>query len=515
MPTRDGAARHPAPTWEPDALAQWAAPGGPLHATGTLAELCESAPAITDPDSLGRAGGHAARIAELESLEAGPGDVVAWQLPNCADSVAMYRACWELGATAAPLHHLAGPAEVEAMLSGLGCSVLLDPHGQPQGRLQRLAERRAGGDGDSAPVGRRPSESDVASESDIAVVLHTSGSSGSPKGVMHTHRALAYKARTMAAIHGLDPDDAVLMPAPLAHVSGLLNGILVPAAAGMRTVLMARWDPEVALGLIESERITFMVGPPTFFISLEQADGFSPQRIESLRVLSVGGAGVTPEFVERTSELFRAEVKRSYGSTEAPTVTSSAAGDDPWSRAHTDGRPTGAVRIRTVDPTTGEPRTAGEPGEVQLSGPELFCGYTDRAATALATTGDWFRTGDLGVLDAEGRLTITGRIGNVIIRGGENIDAADVEAHLVAHPDVASAVALGEPDERLGERVVAVVQLAPQASGFDLDQCRDWFSRRGVARFKTPERIIEVADMPLLASGKADRRGLERSLLRE
>ena len=204
MPTWDGAARHPAPTWEPAALAQWAAPGGPLHATGTLAELCESAPAVTDPGSLGRAGGEvAARIAELESLGGGPGDVVAWQLPNCADSVAMYRACWELGATAAPLHHLAGPAEVEAMLSGLGCSVLLDPHRQPQSRLQRLAERRHGSGGVSAPVGRGPSESSISSESDIAVVLHTSGSSGSPKGVMHTHRALAYKARTMAAIQGL------------------------------------------------------------------------------------------------------------------------------------------------------------------------------------------------------------------------------------------------------------------------------------------------------------------------
>jgi acyl-CoA synthetase (AMP-forming)/AMP-acid ligase II len=512
MAEGSGQARRLEPSWLPEALAEWCAPGGPLHDTGTLADLCESGPEILDPGSPDRTGDSVTtRTAELGSLGAGVGDVVCWQLPNCNDSVAMYRACWQLGATAAPLHHLAGPAEVEAMMSGLGCSVLLDPDGQPGGRLERVMERPSDGDHPGGPglLGRRPSGSD------IAVVLHTSGSSGTPKGVMHTHRALAYKARTMATLHGLGADDAVLMPAPLAHVSGLLNGILVPSVAGMRTVLMSRWDTEAALGLIESERITFMVGPPTFFIGLEHADGFSPQRVESLRVLSVGGAGVTPEFVERTSELFGAEVKRSYGSTEAPTVASSPAGDDPWSRAHTDGRPTGAVRIRIVDPTTGVPRTTGEAGEVQLSGPELFCGYTDRAATAAATTGDWFRTGDVGVLDTAGRLTITGRIGNVIIRGGENIDAAEVEAHLVAHPGVSAAVVLGEPDERLGERVVAVVELAPQASGFELEECRDWFVRRGVARFKTPERIVEVAHMPLLASGKADRTGLQRSLAEE
>lgn len=486
------------PSWVPDATKQWAAPDGPLHNMGTLAQLCVSAAGhtIVRREIDARV---AELIGELASVGVRRGDAVGWQMPNCTDSVAMYRACWEIGVVAVPLHHLAGRAEVEAMLASVSPVAFLSSDG-------RLEPR------DSHTNNPPKTPNEPPSPADVAVVLHTSGSSGSPKGVMHTHRALAYKARTMARLHGLGPTDVVLMPAPLAHVSGLLNGLLVPAVAGMRSVLMDRWNPESALELIESQRVTFMAGPPTFFVGLEQAGGFSPARVESLRILSLGGAGVSPEFVERTSQVFGAEVKRSYGSTEAPTVASSASRADPWSMANTDGRPTGAVQIRTTDPSTDRPTAVGSPGEVQLSGPELFCGYVDAAQNATATAGDWFRTGDLGLLDEEGRLTITGRIGNVIIRGGENVDAAEVEAHLVAHPEVSAAVALGEPDDRLGERVVAVVERAPGAEPFDLEMCRTWFESRGVARFKTPERIVEVAQLPLLAAGKVDRSEVERSL---
>lgn len=497
-----------APTWVPDALEQWCAPGGPLHETGTLAELCSD----WSVGSLGADALDAAvttRASEMESLGVRGGEAVAWQLPNCTESVVMYRACWEMGAVAAPMHHLAGRSDLEAMLSSLSPVAFL----ATDGHLERRGDRREGADEGLVDHPAAPARMPT-SPADIAVVLHTSGTSGRPKGVMHTHRALAYKARSMAQIHGLGPSDAVLMPAPLAHVSGLLNGILVPAAANMRTVLMARWDPGEALGLIESERITFMVGPPTFFTGLEQSEDFSPARVESLRVLSVGGAGVTPEFVERASQLFGAEVKRSYGSTEAPTVASSPAGEDPWTMSHTDGRPTGVVRIRTVEPSSREQTPKGVPGEVELSGPELFCGYSDPGRNESVISGDWLRTGDLGILDDEGRLTITGRVADVIVRGGENIAAAEVEAHLLAHPDVAAAVVVGEPDERLGERAVAIVELTAAAEPFGLEACRAWFEFRGAARFKTPERIVVLEHLPLLASGKADRAAVQRSMQR-
>jgi cyclohexanecarboxylate-CoA ligase len=300
----------------------------------------------------------------------------------------------------------------------------------------------------------------------------------------------------MIAAHGLTPTDAILMPAPLAHVSGLLNAVQVSGAAGMKAVLMDRWEPELALELIERERITFMIGPPTFFVALMGAPGFSPERVATLRLVSSGGAGVTPAFVEEASERLDCRVKRTYGSTEAPTVTTSTATDSVERSRETDGHPTGAVELRVSDA-----------GELWLRGPELFVGYSDAELTRASVSQGWFRTGDLATVDADGWLTIVGRIKDIIIRGGENIAAAEVERILEAHPDVRHAVAVGYPDDRLGERVCAFV-VASQP--FDVDACRRWFEERGVARFKTPERVVQLEELPVLAAGKPDRAGLQR-----
>jgi cyclohexanecarboxylate-CoA ligase len=407
------------------------------------------------------------------------GDAVCWQLPNCVDAVVLYRACWRLGAIAVPIHHQAGAADLERIL------------GTAKPRLVVEGPLPAGD-----PV------SDTAADTDAAaVILFTSGSSGAPKGVIHTQSRLAYKARLMADVHGLTANDAILMPAPLAHISGLLNGVTIPGVVPMKTVLMAKWDPSEALRLIEREHITFMIGPPTFFVGLMSAPEFSARAVESLRLVSSGGAGVTPAFVDAATAALGCVVKRTYGSTEAPTITTSRPGDDPDKARSTDGRPTGAVEIR-VDAVA---------GEVQVRGPELFVGYLDAAQTAAAATDDgWFRTGDIGRLD-DGWLTITGRLKDIIIRGGENIATAEVEGALEAHASVRQAVAVGVADERLGEQVMAFVALVPGTS-FDLDDCRRWFEAQGVARFKTPERVVVVDDIPVMAAGKPDRDALRRLL---
>jgi len=309
----------------------------------------------------------------------------------------------------------------------------------------------------------------------------------------------------MARAHQLRPDDSVLMPAPLAHVSGLLNAVLLPGAVPMPAHLMARWDPEQALRTIETQRITFMIGPPTFFVALMGAPDFAPARVKSLRLVSSGGAGVTPAFVAEASERLGARVKRTYGSTEAPTVTTSTADDSPSRARETDGRAVGAARLRISDPATGRAQPAGTVGELWLRGPELFVGYADAAQTAAAVSRGWFRTGDLATVDDEGWLTVVGRIKDIIIRGGENIAAAEVEAALEAHPDVVQAVVVGFPDAQLGERVCAFVVTR---RAFDLDECRSWFERSGIARYKTPERVVQLEELPLLSAGKADRAAL-------
>ncbi len=199
-------------------------------------------------------------------------------------------------------------------------------------------------------------------------------------------------------------------------------------------------------------------------------------------------------------------MKRTYGSTEAPTITTSTPGDSATRARETDGRATGAARLRVSDPATGRERPPGEIGELWLRGPELFAGYADAEQTRASISRGWFRTGDLATVDDDGWLTIVGRIKDIIIRGGENIAAAEVEGILEAHPDVRAAVAVGQPDDRLGERVCAFVVASHP---FDLETCRAWFAEQGVARFKTPERVVQLDELPLLAAGKADRAALK------
>ena len=467
MPRLTATYQHPLAT-------RWSAAGGPWHG-GSLDDLLDGS---GGPELEARidavAGG-------LLAADVEPGAAVAWQLPNGPDAIALYRACWRLGAVAVPVHYRAGPAEVDDLLARVDPRVFV---GQP-------------GDvptGAPVPRGGRPAPVDPAS---LAVALATSGTSGRPKLVLHTHRALSHKTRVMADVHQLGRSDATILAAPLAHISGLLNGVLL-AHCGVRAIPMAAWDPDEALTLIRRERVTFMIGPPTFFVSLMDARTFSPAAVASLRQVSCGGAGVTPAFVREASAAFDCRVKRTYGSTEAPTITTSTLDDDPERAAETDGRPVGEAEVRLAD------------GELWVRGPELFAGYDDPAATEAAFDADgWFRTGDVGTIDADGWLTITGRLADLIIRGGENVAPAEVEAVLEAHPTVRHAAVVGEPDRRLGERVCAFVVAD---DGFDLEECRRWFEAQGVTRFKWPERVERLAALPLLPAGKADREAL-RALL--
>jgi cyclohexanecarboxylate-CoA ligase len=491
--------------------ARYARPGGPWDVPTLDEALARPTVRVVDGDRrLEGARLHDAIdgvVDWLAALGVAPGDVVSWQLPNGLETYLLYRACWRSGAVAAAVHRSAGRADVDAALAQVSPRVVItDPTLPAAGWPGAIGLDP----GDTAWPPPAPASGPVTPPrpEDLAVVMFTSGSSGQPKAVMHTHRALVCKARGMIDAHELRPEDVVLMPAPLAHVSGLQNGVFVPGAAGMGTVLMAKWDPGAAVDLIERERVTFMVGPPTFFIGMIGAPGFSIERVASLRLVSSGGSGVTPAFVESASAALGARVKRTYGSTESPTTTTSGP-DDPVERDRsTDGKPMGEMELRISEAVSGAALAVGEIGEVWVRGPEVFVGYLDATATSEAFAPDgWYRTGDLGFVDDEGWLTITGRMKDIIIRGGENISAAEVEGVLEAHPAVAQAVAVGYPDDRLGQRVCAFV-VASEV--FDLVVCQRWMEERGVTRFKWPERVEQVPTLPLLAAGKVDRAALEK-----
>ncbi len=447
------------------------------------------------------------------------GSVVTWQLPNWWEALVLFRACWRCGAVAAPIHHQVGPAEVARVLEELSPRVAFSTPGQPLAGLVDAIGVRASPTGRPSPTGSPsptggihfddllsapPLTTGVAKGSDLAVILFTSGSTGHPKAVLHTHRSLAYKARSMVGAHGLTPADVALMPSPLAHVSGLLNSILVPGTAAMTVVLMEKWNAEVGVDLAGRYGASFMIGPPTLFVGMMDVPGYH-ERVQHLRVVSCGSMGVTPEFVDAAREAFGAMVKRTYGSTEAPTITTSAFDDPPEKARDTDGHPLGDGEVRVVDPATDRPVPTGQRGEVLVRGPELFIGYGEESQTRAAVRRGWFATGDLGVLDADGCLSIVGRLKELIIRGGENIASAEVERVLELHPGVRQAVVVGCPDPRLGERVAAFVV---GSRTVDVDECRRWFAEQGVARFKTPEVVVHLDEIPALAVGKPDRQAL-------
>ena len=460
-----------APTFRTPLADAYRRPGGPWASPSLDELLTRPAPAELADRVARVAGGIRERGVE-------PGHVVSWQSANRDEVALLSRACWRLGAIAAPLHHQLGAQEVERAQHAVAPTLVIE-------------------DLDELPIGE-PVTKLWAEREQLAAVLFTSGSSGAPKGVLHTQATLAYKAALMAEVHGLRTDDCVLMPAPCAHISGLLNGITLPGVVPFRSVFMDRWDPEVALDVIERERVTFMVGPPTFFVSLMRAAGFAPARVASLRLVSSGGAGVSVAFVEEASATLGAVVKRTYGSTEAPTIATSTASDAAGVAHAHDGHAIGSVELRIVD------------GELQVRGPEVCVGYLDEQQNAEAFDPDgWFRTGDLATLTADGWLAIVGRTKDVIIRGGENISTAEVEHELEAHADVRQAVVVGYPDALMGERVAAFVV---GAASFDVDAARAWFSSRGIARFKTPERVIVVDTLPSLVTGKPDRDALRSQL---
>lgn len=492
----------------PEAEARYGGPGGPWDVPvldEALSAPLASAPAgralvVDGPERLDGAALDEAVAAVAGGLAArgvGPGDVVAWQLPNGAAAVVLFRACWRVGAIAVPLHHRAGAPEVAGLVARVEPALVVVGPGYEVPEVgatpvcslvgTTALALRAALDGPPHATG-----SSDAAPGDVALVLFTSGSTGRPKGVLHTHRALVGKARTMVDVHGLGADDVTLVPAPLAHVSGLLNGVLVPGVVPFGAVLVDRWDPARALATIESEGVSFMVGPPTFFVGLLDALGGAPERVRSLRLVSCGGAGVSEAFAREAAAGLGCVVKRTYGSTEAPTVTTSTPSDPPEAGWTTEGRPVGAAEVRIA---------AG--GEVQVRGPEVLAGYLDPDdEDGVLLDGGWFRTGDRGLVDPTGRLVVTGRLRDLIIRGGENVEPAEVEALLEAHPTVRAAVVVGVADRRLGERVAAAVEVD---GAFSAEDCHAWFAEQGAARHKVPEVVAVVDRLPLLPAGKPDR----------
>ena len=354
---------------------------------------------------------------------------------------------------------------------------------------------------------RRPDKS----PQNIAVLLYTSGTTAEPKGVLHSHETIGWEIESMIRLLQIDSEDVIFMPSPVGHVTGLLYGVLMPARLSIPSVLMDIWEPGRAAEIIEENRCTVSVGATPFLTGLRDAYASRGSR-SSLRAYLAGGSDVPPTLIADARSVLGAHVARGYGSSEVPTLTFSSAEDDARFAIETDGRPVEVGKVRIDNPDA-----EGE-GEILARAPDMFLGYLDASLNADAFTVDgWFRTGDLGRLD-EGAVVVTGRRKDIIIRGGENISAKEVENIMYEQPLVAEVANVGMPDPLLGERSCAFV--VPRAGArLTLTEMVTWLESYRFAKQKLPERLVLVDELPKTASGKVQkfvlRKNITDSLARE
>ena len=497
----------------------------------TIAELAEQR-AEADPDGIALIAGETqmswaalladarALAASLRSLGLVPGDVVSFQTPNWAEAAVINLAAALSGLVINPIVPIYRDAEVGMMLADSGAKALFTAGSFRNYDYAAMAERLR----PLLPALRHivtvRSESAMTLESLIAqgrghsferpsvdpgsvkMLLFTSGTTGRPKGVLHSHNTL-YRVLQQSARHwGISPGDAMLMPSPVTHVSGYGNGLELPFVAGTRTVLMESWNAAEAIALIERHQVTGTVAATPFLVELAKAASAAGKRLPSFRFFACGGAAVPPDVIPAANRAFeRCRAFRVFGSSEVPLVTLGyPAAADEMLAATTDGAPIDYT-VRVVD-DAGHDVAPGADGEILARGPAMFLGYCDRLQTEEAITPDgYFRTGDIGCITPEGALLITGRKKDLIIRGGENISAKEIEDVLHAHPAVEEASVVAMPHARLGEGVCAYVILRSDAVA-DADALAAHVAASGLARQKIPERFEIVSELPRTASGK-------------
>jgi cyclohexanecarboxylate-CoA ligase len=500
----------------------------------------------------------------LLELGVEPGETVAYQLPNWGEFAVLTLAAMKIGALCCPLmpifrereisqmvgrtkaRVLAVPdrfrnrdhlAETAAMLAGDSAGngaaaaelalehVLVVGAGGPDGAPPELPAAGTGGDVSwhdyaAALAAQEPDRAAVAARKPafdaLAQIFFTSGTSGEPKGVLHRYDALTRAAMMEVEHLGLGRDDAMFIPTPLAHQTGLLYGMWLSFCLGSRAILQDVWEPVRGARALREWEGTFVQAATPFLADLVRVVEEGTEEVPpALRIFVVTGAAVPRALAQRATETLAAAVCGAWGSSESCLGALAAPGDDPEKVWGSDGRALAGTRIRVTD-EGGKPLPAGVEGNFEVTSRCLFEGYLDRPdLTAEAMTDDgWYRTGDLATIDADGYLRITGRVKDVVNRGGEKVPVAEIEQLLHEHPAVSEVAIVAMPDERLGERACAFVVTEPGGgdgdAGFDLEAVREFLDGREVSRHYWPERVEPIEEMPRTPSGK-----IQKFVLRE
>jgi acyl-CoA synthetase (AMP-forming)/AMP-acid ligase II len=437
--------------------------------------------------------------AGLHARGIGPGDAVAIQLPNWAEAAASFWASAFLGAVVVPIVHFYGRRELTHIIATARPKVFITA--ETFGRMSYQPDLCAdvpivglvGTDFDDL-LADEPFVGTIAADpAGPALIAFTSGTTSNPKGVVHSHQTLGFETRQLLANY--TPDRGRQLTAtPVGHFIGMLGAFLIPVLEGATIDLADVWDPGEVLKLIESDGLSIGGGPPYFVTSLLDHPDCTAAHMSHFKTVGLGGSTVPAAVTRRLADM-GIFVFRSYGSSEHPSITGSSRDAPEDKRLYTDGNVRPGVEIRL-----------GEDGEIFSRGPDLCLGYTDDALTERSFDPDgWYRTGDVGVLDDDGYLTITDRKADVIIRGGENISALEVEEVLLSMPAVAEAVVVAAPDARLGERTAAVLRIRDGHDMPTLDEVREHFKVAGVAIENWAEHLHLVDDYPRTASFKVQK----------
>ena len=457
------------------------------------------------------------------------GTVVSLQLPTTLETMVVMAALARLGAVQNPIIPILRENEVGFITGQLATEFFVAPEvwrGFDHGGLARALARDRGFDVITVDLATPPSGNGLrlprgnadalpappGVSSDTRWIYYSSGTTAAPKGIRHNDASLIAGSAAVVGMVGTTSTDVDPIAFPIAHIGGAAM-LATALLTGLRLVLFEAFDPVATPLAIAAHDPTFLGTATPFFVAFLEAQRAQGDRplFPSLRGCLAGGAPITAELGRRVRETFGlAGIANAWGMTEFPAATSPPFDAAPEVLDHTVGRPVSGVSARVVDNREIE-LPAGEEGELRLKGPQCFLGYVDATLDADAFDSDgWLRTGDLGLIDADGNIRVTGRIKDAIIRNAENISALEIENALATHPGVADIAVIGIPDPRTGERVCAVVVPA-SADGISLESLVQHCHSQGLSRYKHPERLVVVETLPRNQFGKVIKRDLRKA----
>src|SRR6202045_5336354 len=456
----------------------------------------------------------------LNRLGVGPRDVVTVQLPNWWEFVVTALACSKIGAVFNPVMPILRERELLYVLNFCESKVFILPKvyrgfeyaAMAEGMRSELHHLKhlivVDGDGDSsfersllpAGPGGESAKSPSLGPDDISVVMFTSGTTGEPKGVIHTSNSLVGCTKALTQRFGLHDNEVLLVASPVAHMTGYAAVVLLSIYLGGTMVLQDVWEPKHGVSLMVREGVTYTAASTPFLNDICDGVAAGAPRPGSLRSFLCAGATIPPVLIERAARDVGIHACSLWGMTEslASTLTEPSRAAEKFPT--TDGRPLEGMEIRIVD-FDGKPVPLGQSGRLLVRGCQMFTGYYKKPELETFDAQGWFDSGDLAYMDDEGYIRISGRVKDVLIRGGENVPVVEIENFLYKHPAVATVAVVGFPDARLGERGCAFIVPRP-GSSIDLATVQAYLREARMAKQFWPERVEVVAELPRTASGK-------------